>query len=274
VPIKLYYAGPGPDGRRAASEPWNQTIRGADEADRAGDIRVMLPQIALPGEERDMHPDLPFVHRLHRPGDPDGSTLVLFHGTGGNETDLLPLGRQVAPRAVLLGVRGRSTEEGILRWFRRLTATSFDQADIRSEAEAFAAFLPEALQVHGLDPLRTSFLGYSNGANFIAAVMLLHPRMVRRAALLRPMLVLEEPPAADLSDAAVLTVAGRSDPYGRFAPALETALRERGARVDARWIEAGHELHPDDVAFVQEWTVSVMSRGSSHGGGCAKLATK
>jgi phospholipase/carboxylesterase len=204
----------------------------------------------------DMHPDLPFEHRLDRPDDPDGSAFMLLHGTGGNETDLMPLGRRIAPRAVLLGVRGRSTEEGIPRWFRRLGATRFDQDDIRAQAQAFASFVPQALRAHDLDPLRTTFLGYSNGANFIAAFMLLHPHVVRRAVLLRPMLVLDDPPAADLADAAVLTIAGRSDPYGAFAPALEKALTSRGARLDARWVAAGHELTAGDVAIVQDWAGS------------------
>ena len=226
------------------------------EADRADDIRVMLPQVALPREERDMHPDLPFVYRLHRPDEPDGSTLVLLHGTGGSETDLMPLGQRIAPRAALVGVRGRSTEEGVLRWFRRLTATRFDQADVRAEAEAFATFLPDLLRSHRLDPARTTLVGYSNGANFIAAVMLLHPHLVRRAALLRAMLVLDDPPAPSLADAAVLTVTGRSDPYGPYAPALDEALRKRGARVDARVVQAGHELGPDDVTIVRSWLAS------------------
>ena len=200
-----------------------------------------------------MHPDAPFVHHLHRPDDPDGSTLVLLHGTGGNETDLLPFGHRVAPRAALLGVRGRSTEEGVLRWFRRLDATHFDQMDVRTEAEAFAAFLPEVFGIYGLDLERTTLIGYSNGANFIAAVMLLYPHLVRRTALLRPMLVLEDPPLPDLSSAVVLMVAGRSDPYGRFAPALQDALRKSGASVSSRVVQAGHELGPDDAAIVREW---------------------
>ncbi|WP_204268230.1 alpha/beta hydrolase, partial [Haemophilus influenzae] len=106
---------------------------------------------------------------------PDGSTMVVLHGTGGSETDLMPLARRIAPRATLLGFRGRSTEEGVLRWFRRFDASAFDQTDIVAEAAAFAETLPEALAAHGLDPDRTTVLGYSNGANFAAAVMLLHP---------------------------------------------------------------------------------------------------
>ena len=200
-----------------------------------------------------MHPDLPFIQHLHRPKESDGTTLVLLHGTGGNETDLLPLGQRLAPRAALLGIRGRSTEEGVLRWFRRLTATSFDQADIRAEAAAFAAFLPEALQSHRLDPTRATMVGYSNGANFIAAVMLLFPRLARRAALLRAMLVLDEPPAPDLTGAVVLTVTGRRDPYARFAPVLSETLRKLGAQVDERTVEAGHEIGPNDMTIVRDW---------------------
>jgi phospholipase/carboxylesterase len=239
--------------------PWFQLFVPPGEANRADDIRVMLPRIALPGEERDMHPDLPFVYRLHRPDEPDGSTLVLLHGTGGSETDLMPLGQRIAPRAVLVGVRGRSAEEGVLRWFRRLTATRFDQADVRAEAEAFAAFLPDLLRSYRLDPARMTLVGYSNGANFIAAVMLLYPHLVRRAALLRAMLVLDDPPAPNLADAAVLTVTGHSDPYGHYAPALNETLRKLGARVDARVVQAGHELGPDDVAIVREWIIRVGS---------------
>ncbi|WP_336325156.1 hypothetical protein, partial [Porphyromonas pogonae] len=85
---------------------------------------------------------------------------------------------RIAPRATLLGFRGRSTEEGVLRWFRRFGPTAFDQADIITEAAAFASTLPEALVAHGLDPDRTTVLGYSNGANFAAAVMLLHPGVI------------------------------------------------------------------------------------------------
>uniref|UniRef100_UPI001954E030 hypothetical protein n=1 Tax=Enterobacter bugandensis TaxID=881260 RepID=UPI001954E030 len=77
-----------------------------------------LPDIALPGEPRDRRVELPFIYRLKRPADPDGSTMVVLHGTGGSETDLMPLARRIAPRATLLGFRGRSTEEGVLRWFR------------------------------------------------------------------------------------------------------------------------------------------------------------
>lgn len=140
-----------------------------------------------------------------------------------------------------------------MRWFRRLTATRFDQADVRAEADAFAAFLPKLLRSYRLDSARAALVGYSNGANFIAALMLLHPHLVRRAALLRAMLALDEPPAPDLTDAAVLMVTGRSDPYGPYAPGLGETLRKLGAHVEAHTVQAGHELTPEDVAIVQDW---------------------
>jgi phospholipase/carboxylesterase len=222
-------------------------------AGRAEEIGLALPDVAMPGEEREMRAELPFVHRLKRPPDPDGSAMVLLHGTGGNETDLMPFAHRVAPRAALLGFRGRSTEEGVLRWFRRLDATRFDQADIAFEVDAFAETLAEALALYGLDPARTTVLGYSNGANFAAAAMLLRPGLIRRAALLRPMLALEEPRPVDLAGTEVLAVAGSSDPYGTYAPMLVDTLTRAGASVTAETLAAGHELVPADIGVVQDW---------------------
>lgn len=223
------------------------------DAARAADLRVMLPQFSMPNEPRLSKRDLPFVHRFHSPDDPDGTTLVLLHGTGGNEADLMPLAHRVAPRATLLGVRGRSHEEGVARWFRRFSATSFDQADIRAEAEAFSAFMEGAVSGYGLDPARTGWLGYSNGANFTAAVMALHPGVIRRAILLRATVVLDPLPDADLSDAEVLMVNGTADPHETGAPALGAWLSGQGARVESRIVKAGHELAPEDAAMAAEW---------------------
>lgn len=222
-------------------------------AAREDEILAMLPDISEPGAPRDPQADLPFIHRLKRTDDPDDTTLVLLHGTGGNEADLMPFGRAIAPRATLLGFRGRSTEEGSLRWFRRHGMDRFDQADIITEARAFAATLPEALARYGLDQAGLTLVGYSNGANFAAAFMLLHPGLVRRAILLRPMLVLEEPPSSDLSGVRLLTVAGRADPYGRYAPALVDHFRRCGAEVRAETIEAGHGLDRRDTVLASQW---------------------
>lgn len=220
---------------------------------RAQDLRVMLPQFALPGAERIPMRDLPFIHRFHIPDDPDGSVIVLLHGTGGSEADLMPLARRIAPRATLLGVRGRSTEEGINRWFRRYDAVTYDQADIRAEADAFAGFMEGAVQSYGLDTGRISYLGYSNGANLLGAIMLLHPGLVSRAILLRGINVLEDMPAPDLVGTEVLLLSGARDPFARMAPALEVALRGAGAALDARSLPAGHELGTGDLEVAKAW---------------------
>ena len=220
---------------------------------QADAIRARMPQFGLPGEERVIYRDLPFVHRIHQPSDPDGSTLILLHGTGGNENDLMPLARLAAPRATLLGVRGRSTEEGIQRWFRRFDLKRFDQQDIRFEAEAFAAFIEGAIAAYGIDPERTAFVGNSNGANLLAAFMRLHPHIVRKAVLLRATDVLEEQPVADLSDAAVLLLNGIGDPFGDASGKLEQAIRADGADIDVRFAEGGHGLTDEDVRLTGEW---------------------
>lgn len=220
---------------------------------RAKDLRVMLPQFAMPGEERMPLRDLHFTHRFHQPDAPDGSTIVLLHGTGGNEADLMPLAHRINPHAQLLGVRGRATEEGILRWFRRYDAVTFDQQDIRAEAEAFAAFVTEATRAYGLDPARTSFLGYSNGANLLGALMQLHPGVIGQAMLLRAIQVLDDAPAADLEGTRVLLISGETDMFGRKAPALQSALAAGGAALDARQITAGHELAPEDAQIARDW---------------------
>ncbi|WP_411837900.1 VOC family protein [Paracoccus sp. ME4] len=217
------------------------------------DLRLQLPQFALPGEERRPMRDLPFIHRIHAPEDADGSTLMLLHGTGGSETDLMPLAHRIAPRATLLGLRGRSTEEGVARFFRRLSTARFDQADIWSEAAAFAAFWEGAVAAYDLDPARLTVLGYSNGANFAGAVMGLHPGLIRRAILMRPMLALDPVPAADLTGTRVLTMQGARDPYRPHAPALNDWLVASGADLDARVIAAGHELSQDDLDAAQGW---------------------
>ncbi|ABL68445.1 VOC family protein [Paracoccus denitrificans] len=226
------------------------------DAARADDLRVILPQFALPGEERSPMRELHFIHRFHRPESPDGSTIVLLHGTGGNESDLMPLAHRMAPNATLLGVRGRSTEEGINRWFRRHDAVTYDQDDIRAETEAFAGFIDEAARAYALDPGALTYLGYSNGANLLGAAMQLHPGLIGRAVLLRAVQVLEEPPALDaqaLAGSRVLMLTGARDPFARMAPALERALRDGGAALEARVIEAGHELQPEDLTLAAGW---------------------
>ena len=217
------------------------------------EVVPMLPQFGLPGEPRILYRDLPFVHRINEAENPDGSTLILLHGTGGNELDLLPFGRAAAPRAKLIGVRGRAAEEESLRFFRRFSETSFDQADIASEAEAFAAFVEGAVAAYGLDTGRITFVGYSNGANMLAAVLRLQPDVIRSAVLLRPMDVLEMRPDVDLKGVRLLLVSGIDDPFRDGSVVLAQRLREEGALLTEEAVQAAHPLSETDRDVVWKW---------------------
>lgn len=198
--------------------------------------------------------DLAFPYRLSRPENASGECLFVLHGSGVDETTLAPLASQIAPRATVVAARGRIPQEDGFRWFERITPTSFDQASIRSETASFANFATEAAKRHGLDLTRATFLGYSNGANLMSSLMLLHPGLVRQAALLRAMPVLDQAPATDLTGTRVLIVAGAADQtYGPFAPALVTLFSQRGAEIDARIVASGHEFGDADAAIVGQW---------------------
>ncbi|WP_372675282.1 alpha/beta hydrolase, partial [Aquicoccus sp.] len=141
----------------------------------------------------------------------------------------------------------------INRWFRRYDAVTYDQADIRSEAEAFNGFMDAVIRSYGLDAGRISYLGYSNGANLLGALMLLHPGLVRRAILLRGIAALDDAPAPDLTGANILLLSGAHDPFARMAPALEASLRSAGATLDTRTLPVGHELGASDLDAAKSW---------------------
>lgn len=223
------------------------------EAARAADLTAMLPQFALPGEERFPVRDLPFVHRFNRPQDPDGTTLVLLHGTGGNEADLMPIARRMAPRATLLGVRGRANEDGSNRWYRRTGGMTFDEADLRSEAEALAVFIEGAVKGYALDAERLVFIGYSNGASFLAGVIQLHPDTVRRAILLRIADATVISAARDITDCQVLMLNGRDDILVGATPRMAAHLTVRGAAVEVRTLPVGHALSATDATEAALW---------------------
>lgn len=225
-------------------------------AEEAENLKVMLPQFGLPKEERFIYRELPFIHRVYTPDHPIGQTLVLFHGTGGNEASLMPLAAKAAPNATLIGLRGRSNEEGSARWFRRFGPLSFDQKDIRSEAEALVAFIEGAVEHYGLDLQKVTFLGYSNGANLLAAMMQLHPGLVRNAVLLRATKVLEETPKASLAGTKILLITGNHDLFGAHAPALEAELRLAGGEITTTRVPAGHETGAQDIEAVGRWLAS------------------
>lgn len=223
------------------------------EAGRADDLKAMLPQFALPGEERFPVRVLPFLHRFNRPQDPDGTVLVLLHGSGGNEADLMPIARRIAPRATLLGVRGRANEDGSNRWYRRTGGMIFDEADLRSEAEAFAAFVDGAVKGYGLAADRLVFVGYSNGASFLAGVIQLHPAAVRRAILLRVADATVISAASDITESQVLMLNGRDDILVGATRRLAALLTARGASVEVRTLPVDHALSAADATEAAQW---------------------
>lgn len=198
-------------------------------------------------------PALSFLHRFEPATGPSRAPLLLLHGTGGDETDLLPLGRAVASGAALLSPRGPVLENGMPRFFRRLAEGVFDEADVVRRAHDLADFVTAARETYGLGaPVA---LGFSNGANIAAAVLLLRPEALAGAALLRAMVPLQAPPPADLRDRRVLVLSGDQD---TIAPAenaarLAAILKEAGASVDHRTLPAGHGLSQADLRLVGEW---------------------
>ena len=194
-----------------------------------------------------MAPTLAYVHRFEPGVDPTVPPVLLLHGTGGDETDLIPLGREIAPRAALLSPRGNVLEGDMPRFFRRYREGLFDEDDVRRRANELSHFVAEARRAYGLaEPVA---LGYSNGANIAAAVLLLHPKTLAGAVLLRATTPLSEPPRPDLSGVPVLILSGLSDPVipRSGAEKLKLALAAAGARVERVELPAGHGLTQADV---------------------------
>ena len=208
---------------------------------------------------------LAFIHRYLPPADassPEGRvTLLLLHGTGGDEDDLLPLGRMLLPGAGLLSPRGQVLEHGMPRFFRRLAEGVFDQEDLARRTTELAEFIAGAATAYRLDPAGIIAVGFSNGANIAASVLLRHPGRLRGAVLLSPMLPFEPETRPDLAGTRVLIGAGRSDPVvppGQVER-LAQLLRESGATVTVRWDSGGHTITAGTVAAAREW---LTARGS------------
>jgi predicted esterase len=199
-----------------------------------------------------------FEHRFI-PGEDGERTLLLLHGTGGDEDDLVPLGRDLTPDANLLSPRGKVLENGMPRFFRRLREGVFDEEDLVLRTRELADFVEEAAREYGLDPSRTTAVGYSNGANIAASMLLLHPGTVGSAVLMRSMKPLEPENAPQLSGTPVLMLAGS---YDEIMPAestqrLEEVLRQAGAEVELRWQQTGHALTRDDLVQAKSWLAGV-----------------
>jgi phospholipase/carboxylesterase len=210
-----------------------------------------------------MSEDLGFIHRFVPAEDSaSGETLVVLHGTGGDETDLIGIGKAVAPGAAILSPRGNVLENGAPRFFRRLAEGVFEPKEVRSRAEELARFIRAAVITYRLDPARVFALGYSNGANVASTVMFVEPGILRGAILFRPMLVYEPTVKNDLSGSAVFISAGRMDPIVPTASLeqLVELFESAHAEVTLKWQLVGHNLVPSEVSEAADWLTLQRTR--------------
>ncbi len=199
---------------------------------------------------------LSFIHRFIPAADPKSArTLLLLHGTGGNEDDLLSLGKELDPDANMLSPRGKVLENGMPRFFRRLAEGVFDLDDLRARTHELADFIAEAATHYQFDPARVTAVGYSNGANTGASLLLLRPESLAAGVLFRAMLPLELEEMPKLSGKRVLITGGEADRMISRAGTekLAEVLKEAGASVTLAWLPTGHGLIDEDIRMAKEF---------------------
>jgi phospholipase/carboxylesterase len=198
-------------------------------------------------------PDLALHHHVFEIGDLS-RPLLLLHGTGGDERDLLSLGRKVAPRAALLSPRGNVSENGALRFFKRFAEGVFDLDDVARRAGDLARWLAAARARYEL--AEPDALGFSNGANTAAAMLLARGHdaaPLRRVILLRAMVTVPTTPGVRLDGVSVLLISGTRDPIVPVenAKRLAAQMTAAGATVRHEILPAGHDLTPDDLRLAR-----------------------
>ncbi|HYG99754.1 MAG TPA: alpha/beta hydrolase [Terriglobales bacterium] len=208
--------------------------------------------------------DLGFVH-IYVPAEkavPEPVTLLLLHGTGGDERDLLPLGRELWPDAALLGVRGKVLENGMPRFFRRFAEGVFDVDDLKARTNELAQFIDAAGERYAFTKRHLIAVGYSNGANIAASLMLLYPQYLAAGVLFRAMVPFTPDLIPKFSDLSVFIAAGVRD---AIVPRDQTEqlagiLESGGADVSMFWHQGGHELGDDDVIAAKSWLSAKIAK--------------
>ncbi len=199
-------------------------------------------------------------HHIFEPGtDPSAPPLLLLHGTGGDERDLLRLGHTLSPGSALLSPRGDVSEGGARRFFARLAEGVFDPAEITRRTNALADWLAVATKQYALDPARLTAVGFSNGANVAATLLLLRPESLGAAIMLRPMVVLDQPArAGSLAGKRALLLNGEADPIVPLdhPPRLAALLEAGGAKTTVKLLPASHQLTSADITTAQSWLVA------------------
>ncbi len=242
------------------------------------EIEAVLPRIHLPagasdaaffadvtGPEDVSGDALGFVHRYVPPAAggelAGGTTLLLLHGTGGDEEDLIPLGRALLPGAGLLSPRGKVLERGAPRFFRRLAEGVFDQEDLARRTDELGDFVLAAVEAYHLEQDGIVAVGFSNGANIAASLLLRRPGVLRAAVLLSPMVPFEPATSPDLSGTSVFIGAGRRDTItpGPQAERLAEMLRHAGADVTLHWEPGGHAVTEPEVEAARTWLAQCLT---------------
>lgn len=204
----------------------------------------------MPGDTRT------FVHRWIPPVDKGSNvTLLLLHGTGGDENDLLPIGEAIAPGAGYLSPRGKVLENGMPRFFRRLAEGVFDQEDLSLRTRDLAEFVETASVAYGFRRSGVVAVGYSNGANIAVSLLLRRPELLAAAVLFRPTVPFDPESLPDLSGKSMFLAVGRQDPFVTTdkTKRLESLLKQCGAAVHLHWGGQGHGLEREEILAARDW---------------------
>ncbi|GEK88556.1 phospholipase/carboxylesterase [Alkalibacterium putridalgicola] len=194
-------------------------------------------------------------HLFKKGSDLTNTTLLLLHGTGGSEEDLLPLAEHVDPEANVLSVRGNINENGMSRYFKRLRPGVFDEEDLKFRTRELKDFLDDAADEHGFDRSKVVAVGYSNGANIAGSLLLHYSDALAGAILHHPMVPLRGLSLPDLKDRPVFIGAGKNDPIcpAEESEELEQLLSEAGADVTLHWENHGHQLTGTEIDAAADW---------------------
>ncbi|MGB5107184.1 MAG: alpha/beta hydrolase [Candidatus Zixiibacteriota bacterium] len=203
-----------------------------------------------------MNQNLNFTHEYLPPRNAGNDyTLLLLHGTGGSQFDLIPVGERLLPTSAILSPLGKVTENGMARFFRRLSPGVFDLDDLRFRTTELAEFVKQAASAYNLNRNRMVGAGYSNGANIAASLLLAQPETLRTAVLFRPMVPFVPPKLPNLDGVNILICGGKHDEVVAPEEAVRLAelLHEANAAVSIHWADAGHGLSSQEIAQAREW---------------------
>jgi phospholipase/carboxylesterase len=207
-------------------------------------------------DDEDDFMSTPSFQHFYRPTTaPVPYSLLLLHGTGGDEHDMVPVAEAVAPSAGLISPRGQVIENGAPRFFRRFAEGVLDVDDWRERSQALADFVASICAQHSISPSSLFAVGYSNGANIAQGLLLLRPEVLAGAILFRPMFITDDVPAKDLSGRPILLLGGSHDPIAPLGDLSQIAqqLEKRGAHVTVKTVQASHGLVQDDVVLARQW---------------------